>query len=184
MLTKETKFRGKSFITKGWIYGYYFSCLVKKSASEHNTKHYFIIGEEHKLNEIGFEAEVNPNTVCEYTRHKDKAHNEVYENDIMAGLFGNFTREWEPTGEGEYQIVTTEMRVVKWNIEKCQWYCEDKRFKEKCIPLHENKHQFVVGNIHDNKDLVELIEQFSDKEEDTTNNVVTNKLTEKTHDVL
>jgi len=126
---RKIKFRGKCKRTGEWLYG-----NLQVPAKE--GVGYFMWDKE------GFQEEVDPETIGEFTSLYDKNHNEIFEGDVIASLWG----DGEPTTES-----LLEVRFVR-GVFAFLW---DGDLDDEC-PINAPTHEWatVVGNIHDNPDLI------------------------------
>lgn len=126
---REIKFRGKSLKTGRWVYGSLISC----------DKYTDIW----TANEDGNVArdEVDPETVGQFTGLYDKDGEEIYEGDIVQF--------------GQTILNVVEFRHGAFGYEYCvdfHSYCGNTNF---CFNPRNTDHRHkVVGNIHDNPELI------------------------------
>lgn len=132
-------FRGKRIDTGEWIVG---SLLVDKQQDIDTGEQIEITGiypSEYK----DFAKKIDPTTICQCTGLKDKNGKLIWENDIMeAHLDDKFPED------------VTRTRVV-WD--KNAWVTsEPGAVDRECLDDFDTKHFYVVGNIFDNPELLEV----------------------------
>ena len=125
---REIKFRGWHERLNKWVYGYYTHC--GKLHLIHIDKTYKTGTVEH-----GGAYEVDPATVGQFTGLTDKDDNEIYEGDIVAWNDGT------PPSPS----------AVRWDS-----YYGYFVIMESLILGHACKTIRVIGNVHDNPDLLEV----------------------------
>ena len=131
---REILFRGKRIDNGEWVYGWPFAdtadCSLKKAGKcvcPHDGSEYFIVEWVDDYHEYE-ERQVIPNTVCQYTGLKDKHGKRIFEGDILS-------------------LRTGRTYVVKF---------EDGAFilEDSAIPMRFANKFEVIGNIHDNPELI------------------------------
>lgn len=128
-MNREIKFRGKSISTGKWLYG----CLLKNEEGKFAVVKPFKVNMD---NECSC-CEVEEETIGQFTGLYDRNQKPIYEGDIV---------QWEEC-VADYTFITQKTEV---------FYSENSASFE---PLNEfNYCDFeVIGNIHDNKDLLNEI---------------------------
>lgn len=147
---REIKFRGKTKQGK-WVYGYYLPWHAVKT--EDRADVYAQIFEEKDEKHAKGWVFVKANTVGQYTGLKDKNGKEIYEGDVVASVFtsgefcnvgdvqfdcGVFGVEWKPCKKNKSMLGSFGQRH---NL---------RRLDDEMID-----HIEVIGNIHDNPELLE-----------------------------
>ena len=125
---RNIKFRGKTGTTEGkkWVYGYLYK--IKSFFSE--DYQYFI------KNEHLQETSVDEDTIGQYTGLKDENGKEIYEGDIV------------------YILPEDERGIIRWDNETARYVV----IYDNIISDFDNwygKDLEVIGNIYDNKNLLE-----------------------------
>lgn len=129
---REIKFRGKRIDNNEWVYGYF--------TKNHKSGKCYITTQS----ESGGAKphQVIPETIGQYTGLKDKNGKEIYEGDICN------CREYECFGK------------VEWNNEEAGFYfcvvVEGGGFEEEHLYDYIDELE-VIGNIHDNPELLEVV---------------------------
>lgn len=143
---REILFRGKSVNDGEWVYG---SLVITtlEPVDDAPIKHYHIedmtIG--CFLNEFqsGLSETVDPNTVGQFTGLTDKNGKKIFEGDIVVICY-------ETDGED-----FSEIKRVHYNAKECCWYpMRWEECCEHCDYYTEVKSIEVIGNIHDNPELL------------------------------
>lgn len=133
----EPLFRGKRIDNGEWVLGYYWYddfCNKGYITSGNHTK----LLEETKQHRIINAFEVNTKTVGRNTGLADKNDKKIFEGDIVKGFY-------KPTDELVCGSVKYENRLARMLIlNRCV-----------CAGLSHCYHVEVIGNIHDNPDLLQ-----------------------------
>lgn len=137
---REIKFRGKKIDSNEWIFGWLRQSgqqeIQKANGQYVRTEKYYQI----QNNKYHFEF-VTEETIGQYTGLKDKKRKEIYEGDIVKGLF-NDPEEPEIIGIVRYDDCKASYMVVSKNGSEWELGCLDELE--------------VIGNIHDNPELLEV----------------------------
>ena len=146
---REIKFRGKCVDTGVWIYGGYFY---------HENRMVSPIGDslkqedaQHLICRSGFAdwnmprrmeaVDVIPETVGQFTGLKDVNGKEIYEGDMLQVI--------------NNPLVNEKPYYVCWSQELAGWQWVDKD-SEDDWNAHIAKASLIIGNIHDNPELLEV----------------------------
>ena len=122
---REIKFRGFNRKNGVWLYGFYLQ----------NRGAHFVCPDEFAEGKSWDDYEIDPETRGEYTGQKDKNGQEIYEGDIMRDVDGN-------TCEVIWQQESAGFRQYDHVLQLCDNFIEEE-FDE------------IIGNIHDNPELLE-----------------------------
>lgn len=142
---REILFRGKEIKTGKWVYGSYSFAPRRKGAFGQiisdldKEKHYIVSKTNYEY------WEVCPETVGEYTGLTDKNGKKVFEGDIFKTYFESYTHSWEEVG------VVTEF-CGAYGIESA----DGKHFRAFINESVYTRSYEVIGNIHDNPELLEV----------------------------
>ncbi len=159
---REIKFRGKRLDNGEWIEGYvYCGDIYGRSTDINNAVEVLIINNDCD------EWEVIKETVGQFTGLKDKNGKEIYEWDIVCMhqfLFDGNEYENMLIGKIIYQETTMSYCLTNLSHEQIQKYMGYKddytNFQKECVPfdcfygLHDESFE-VIGNIHDNPELLQ-----------------------------
>ena len=145
---REILFRGKTIVGEAWVQGF----LVEKSDPVYeNIKYYFILRQERNqpgnmLSSFATWHEVEPSTVGQYTGLTDKNGKRIFEGDILntkleSGNFAGFEWPYMKVGfiDGAFCLIDKIGRVFA----VMGAFAPNISFE-------------VIGNIHDNPELLEV----------------------------
>ena len=129
---REIKFRGKRVDNGEWVYGFY---IQKQNPLKENGKPIV-----HWIVDVApFGYKVIEETVGQFTGLYDKKGKEIYEGDIVVGY-------------GTWNLIVSIEKghtVIKWT---------DYDLSKQCVYLEREwingEEAVVIGNIHDNKELL------------------------------
>lgn len=150
-MKREIRFRGKRLDNGQWVTGYYFETpLTAEVCAEPEIGLFFLSGEKrHCISSQGVAFPVDPATVGQFTGLLDKNGVEIYEGDVLQMWLEDSV---EPDGglrHRMYVVFTAEKGFVLWG---------ERMTLEDTEPLYvmlQWKDCEVIGNIHDNKELIE-----------------------------
>ena len=132
---REILFKAKRKDNGEWAEGYY----VKKYDLLGNEEHLIFHADSYKVWEY---VEIDPETLCRFTGRCDKNGNRIWENDIlMAHLDESYPED------ATYE--TVEWGVAGWAVHETG--STDREYLDK----FDIEHYEVVGNIFDNKELLQ-----------------------------
>ena len=135
---REILFRGKRLDNGDWVYGYYVhigpvSCQRAYIIPEYASSLYV--------------NEVDPSTVGQYTGLKDKNGKRIWEGDIIDAS----AEWWDASGPAGH---SSPIIPVEW----CEYYCGFYPFANydcDCGVFIYANNCIVIGNVHDNPELLE-----------------------------
>lgn len=99
----------------------------------------FLSGEHYIVNDSG-EYLIDPSTICQCTGLKDKNGKLIWENDIVKCLYNCYGEKFVYIGKVIYKEDTCRFVAVNSESTDYEWWNEEKE---------------VIGNIFDNKELLE-----------------------------
>lgn len=147
---RKILFKAKRLDTGEWVEGYY----QKRYDTKNDEQHFIFWLKSYTVWEY---AEIDPNTLRQYTGLNDKSGKKIWENDIL-----RYSHEYEGSPflkEGE--DVKYRVGAVFWSEWRGSWaVCG--RGKKKCInndvfKYNRNPNRTeVIGNVFDNPELLEV----------------------------
>ena len=154
-------FRGKSSVTKEWVYGYLLKVTVGENDIDVIVPHGAIINDLLLKENI---YQVDSETVGQYTGLTDINGKRIYEGDIVT--LNLCKKDISIVMFGEYKDCNTEYDdvylgfYIKFDDLAVKRYCETDG--NIMFPLeHLNKKYEIIGNIYDNPELLpEQLENF------------------------
>lgn len=133
---REILFRGKRIDNGEWVEGFY--CQRKeKILGGIKTRHMILVPDADSYSGARW-IDVNPTTVGQYTGLTDKNGKKIFEGDVVKGFY-------KPTdklvcGSVKYENHLARMLILNRGV---------------CAGLSHCHHVEVIGNIHDNPELLE-----------------------------
>lgn len=145
---REIKFRAKRIDDGRWVYGQYFKTPLtdENSGTSPDVGWFFLSGEErHCIVQEHVSFVIDVNTLGQYTGLKVVNGNEIYEGDIIK----------HPWSEDSYEVISYIDGSEQENLGmEIGFYIQRDNFESFCM-LEVGEHEFeVVGNIHDNQELL------------------------------
>jgi len=132
-MNREIKFRAKHTQTGEWLYG---SLYPDKRLSSQIDLATFWMYVATKV--------LDPETIGQYTSLPDKQGKDIYEGDIVRlGAYNNCQKKWPPT-----------YKCVRFTLEH-GGYAVSTPYTDNLFNDFEAKYCEVIGNIYENKELLE-----------------------------
>lgn len=128
---REIKFRGKRIDNGEWVCGYYYTQIITHAGNRKSRDHFM-------RTEQNIRYEVDPSTVGQFTGLKDKNGKEIYEGDILLNKDEEFGGIYS-----EVIFINGAFMIV------------EKGYAPELFLNEINEEVIVIGNIHDNPDLLE-----------------------------
>lgn len=132
---REILFKAKRIDSGEWVEGYY------------QKRYYFLGNEEHLIfhadsYKVWEYAEIDPETLCQFTGLCDKNGNRIWENDILMAHLDEFYPE------------DTTYEIVEWGVAGLVGN-ETGSVDREYLGEFDLEHYEIVGNIFDNKELLQ-----------------------------
>ena len=127
---REILFRGKRIDNGELVEGYYVETL------RYNNLHWIWDGKEY--------IAVDSATICQYTGLKDKNGQRIFEGDVI---------EWFEQGESEHP----DFGYIEYDEQSFAWRVCWQRYDPDFMEGMQQEYISVVGNIHDNPELLESL---------------------------
>ena len=149
---REILFKAKRIDNGEWVEGYLFRKYYQELPHDRLVIQYKTMSNEYEWTPRYMVAEIDENTICQYTGLTDKNGNKIWENDIVKK---HFYTDYDACANSEEYT-----GVVKFM--DCAWVIEFKRDIHICaIPIiesitysHDIEYFEVIGNIFDNPELI------------------------------
>lgn len=132
---REILFKAKRIDNCEWIEG----CYEKRYDLLDNEVHLIFHADSYKVWEY---AEIDPETLCQFTGLCDKNGNKIWENDILMAHLDEFYPE------------DTTYETVEWGVAGFVTH-EANSIDRQYLDEFDAKYFEVVGNIFDNKELLQ-----------------------------
>ena len=146
---RDILFKAKRKDNGEWVEGYLFRKYYQELPHDRLVIQYKTRGNEYEWTPKYMAAEIDENTICQYTGLTDKNGNKIWENDIIKYHFGN---DVAPIRYGEYQSCFDNTKTghigfyVDWNGK--QALRKDLGYWVNMIDCN------VIGNTIDNPELI------------------------------
>ncbi len=150
---KEVKFRGMT-VNSGWVYGNL--AILREKYGSVTPGHYI-------SNKSGapFAYQVRPETVGQFTTMLVRSDKELYQGDIIYYTPEENLRN-PRDGTGTYVVVWDKTRLAWWLKNALADSHENERwddFKQLLNNCFENRRIEIIGNVHENPELVKGLVQ-------------------------
>lgn len=133
---REILFRGKSVDTNKWVYGYLFKIWEEC---------YILWG---TTNGVPNQTKINPKTISQFTGSVDDDNVMIYEGAILCFLDMHNSEN----GHSDFSNIG----VVEYDDDSCCFYVTNKVCVEDDEIFNSGDDVKVIGNIHDNPELLEV----------------------------
>lgn len=154
---REILFKAKRIDNGEWVEGYY----QKRFDLDGSEQHLIFWSKSYTVWEY---AEIDPDTLCQYTGLTDKDGKKIWENDILRGhgndddlakvVFGEFNVIDVETHEKVDRVIGWHTKVIETDVlSKCEPFCLPMPLTDFYIKRCEYE---VVKNAFDNPELLEV----------------------------
>lgn len=159
---KEYKFRGKEIDTGKWVYGGLFKEPAPPQCFEKTLedKYWIVYSDPRYMPDWNLpykmvRTDVNKETIGQYTRLKDKDGKEIYEGDIVKIHKHNFDYGFKKDEIGQIKFIDGAFGFYR-EESKNEYYFNDLATES---GYRELEYYEVIGNIYDNPELLEELEE-------------------------
>ena len=141
---RQILFRGFNRKNNVWLYGFYLQ----------NRKAHFVAPDEFATGKTWDDYEIDPETLGQFINRKDKKGNDIYDGDILYVEFSDGSHSYSLIGWNKKQMCwgCMDSYAYQSSIEVCD-FAEFKGYVLNAY-LREALICEVVGNVHDNPDLL------------------------------
>lgn len=157
IMSREILFKAKRIDNGEWVEGYY----QKRFDLDGSEQHLIFWSKSYTVWEY---AEIDPDTLCQYTGLTDKDGKKIWENDILRGhgndddlakvVFGEFNVIDVETHEKVDRVIGWHTKVIETDVlSKCEPFCLPMPLTDSYIKRCEYE---VVKNAFDNPELLEV----------------------------
>jgi uncharacterized phage protein (TIGR01671 family) len=157
IMSREILFKAKRIDNGEWVEGYY----QKRFDLDGSEQHLIFWSKSYTVWEY---AEIDPDTLCQYTGLTDKDGKKIWENDILRGhgndddlakvVFGEFNVIDVETHEKVDRVIGWHTKVIETDVlSKCEPFCLPMPLTDFYIKRCEYE---VVKNAFDNPELLEV----------------------------
>ena len=140
---REIKFRGKDVKTREWVYGYLIEVCGEAFIVNTNDDGWVTAIDQYDITY----RKVIPDTVGQYTGHKDTNGKEIYEGDIRKGKIRRADK-FSSYGDWIYDVYILE------KLCSSEYYQKDTKGKLFLKEWDITVDMGIIGNIHDNPELL------------------------------